>query len=227
MTRDKILIIALAAASLASAFTSCDSEKSRIENAMHDHVKSDLLAEESFAFIGLSNRRDTVFMGETRPCAGVIYKVANATTGKKERRYADVIFSNDYREVLSFTELDYDPIDYAGDKIKSALKARLALPLLCLIMSVTAFAKPHCQSFNNYDDKVTVVFSDDKAGKSYRVSDARFVTYGKQYKADSVKVSVKNGVATVTLTFPHVTRFSNPKVKLNINGRKTGFKVCQ
>lgn len=25
-----------------------------------------------------------------------------------------------------------------------------------------AYAKPHCQGFNNYDNKVTIVFTDDK-----------------------------------------------------------------
>ncbi len=40
----------------------------------------------------------------------------------------------------------------------------LLLSLVCGI----AYAKPHCQGFNNYDNKVTIVFTDDKAGKPVR-----------------------------------------------------------
>ena len=92
-----------------------------------------------------------------------------------------------------------------------------------------AYAKPHCQGFNNYDNKVTIVFTDDKAGSQYTVSDLIFVPSwkGKEYKATSVSTTVENGVATVTLEFPHITQFSNPKVTLRINGKKRTFKVCQ
>lgn len=92
-----------------------------------------------------------------------------------------------------------------------------------------AYAKPHCQGFNNYDNKVTIVFTDDKAGSQYTVSDVIFVPSwkGKEYKATSVSTTVENGVATVTLEFPHITQFSNPKVILRINGKKRTFKVCQ
>lgn len=93
----------------------------------------------------------------------------------------------------------------------------------------TAYAKPHCQGFNNYDDKVTIVFTDDKAGSQYTVSDVILIPSwkGKEYKATSVSTTVENGVATVTLEFPHITQFSNPKVTLRINGKKRTFKVCQ
>ena len=105
--------------------------------------------------------------------------------------------------------------------------------LICLIVSVTlsltAYAKPHCQGFNNYDNKVTIVFTDDKAGNQYTVSDVKlFPTWrGQEYQATSVKATVNNGVATITLIFPHITQFYNPKVTLRINGKKTKFKVCQ
>lgn len=90
-----------------------------------------------------------------------------------------------------------------------------------------AYAKPHCQGFNNYDSKITIVFTDDKASSRYEVTDVKLVTYGKEYSATSVTVSVKDSTATVMLTFPHITQFSNPKVTLRINGKKTRFKVCQ
>ena len=101
----------------------------------------------------------------------------------------------------------------------------LILTLVCGI----AYAKPHCQNFNNYDNKVTIVFTDDKAGNTYSVSDVKLIPSwkGKEYKATSISVSVNNGVATVILTFDHLTQFSNPKVELKINGKKTTFKVCQ
>ena len=104
--------------------------------------------------------------------------------------------------------------------------------IISLILSLVcgmAYAKPHCQGFNNYDNKVTIVFTDDKAGSQYTVSDVIFVPSwkGKEYKATSVSTTVENGVATVTLEFPHITQFSNPKVILRINGKKRTFKVCQ
>ena len=101
--------------------------------------------------------------------------------------------------------------------------------LLDLVLSLTAYAKPHCQGFNNYDNKVTIVFTDDKAGNQYTVSDVILIPSwkGREYKAASVRTTVENGVATVTLVFPHITQFSNPKVILRINGKKRTFKVCQ
>lgn len=98
--------------------------------------------------------------------------------------------------------------------------------ILSLVCGI-AYAKPQCQGFNNYDNKVTIVFTDDNAGSQYEVSDVKLVTYGKEYSATSVTTTVKDGTATVTLTFPHITQFSNPKVSLRINGKKTKFKVCQ
>ena len=96
-----------------------------------------------------------------------------------------------------------------------------------MLCAAITYAKPHCQGFNNYDNKVTVVFTDDKAGKVYKVSDVKFVTCGKEYLATSVQTTTHDGIATVVLTFPHITKFSNPKVSLRINDRKTKFKVCQ
>lgn len=101
--------------------------------------------------------------------------------------------------------------------------------LILAAINVAAYAKPHCQGFNNYDNKVTVIFTDDKAGSQYTVSDVILIPSwnGKEYKATSVRTTVENGVATVTLVFPHITQFSNPKVTLRINGKKRTFKVCQ
>lgn len=98
--------------------------------------------------------------------------------------------------------------------------------IICTIISLTAGSKPRCQSFSNTGGKVTVVFVDDKAGDRYVVTDAVFVTYGRQYEATSVNTKIENGVATVTLTFPHITSFSNPKMILRVNGKKKKIKVC-
>lgn len=100
---------------------------------------------------------------------------------------------------------------------------------LLAVMALAANAKPHCQGFNNYNGKVTIIFTDDQAGEQYTLSDVKFIPswHGKEYPATSVEIIVKNGVATVTLVFPHVTKFLNPKVTLRINGKKSKFKVCQ
>ena len=101
------------------------------------------------------------------------------------------------------------------------------------LLSITAYAKPRCQSFDNHNNKVTVVFTDDKTDGNYSVTDVRLIPScmgfckGKEYKANSVNVSVNNGEVTVTLTFDHINQFSNPKVELKINGKKSSFKVCQ
>lgn len=101
--------------------------------------------------------------------------------------------------------------------------------LLWAAIGLAANAKPHCQSINNYDGKVTIVFTDNQAGEQYTLSDVKFIPKwnGKEYPATSVKIKVADGVATVTLVFPHVIRFFNPKVTLRINGKKSKFKVCQ
>ncbi len=108
------------------------------------------------------------------------------------------------------------------------MKSLTAL-IISLSVCVAGYAKPHCQDFNNYDNKVTIVFSDDKAGNRYIVSDVRLTPYwnGEEYPATSVKTEIKNRSATVTLTFPHISRFSNPKVTLRINGKRKSFKVCR
>lgn len=105
----------------------------------------------------------------------------------------------------------------------------LIITIFVLLLGIALSAKPHCQGFNNYDDKVTIVFTDDNVGKQYSVTDVKLIPVwkGKEYSAISVKTTVENGVATVTLVFPHITEFSNPKVTLRINGKKTKFKVCQ
>lgn len=110
---------------------------------------------------------------------------------------------------------------------------KFLLIMVFAMISIASYAKPHCQSFNNYDNKVTIIFTDDKVGDKYAVTDVRLIPLwmgpwiGKEYKATSVSVSVNEGVATVTLTFDHLTQFSNPRVELKINGKKTTFKVCQ
>lgn len=105
----------------------------------------------------------------------------------------------------------------------------LIIIMLGLLCGLSTIAKPHCQSFNNHDNKVTIVFTDDRVGHTYHVTDVKLIPSwnGKEYKATSVSVSVNNGRATVTLTFDYLTQFSNPKVELRINGKKTKFKVCQ
>lgn len=47
--------------------------------------------------------------------------------------------------------------------------------MLALLVSLAVNAKPHCQGFNNYDDKVTIVFTDDNAGEQYAVTDVKLI----------------------------------------------------
>lgn len=105
----------------------------------------------------------------------------------------------------------------------------LVFIIFVTLISLTAYAKPHCQGFNNYNNKVTIVFTDNNAVNGYTVTDVKLIPTwkGEKYPATSVKTTLKDGVATVTLSFPHITQFSNPKVTLRINGKKTKIKVCQ
>ncbi len=100
--------------------------------------------------------------------------------------------------------------------------------LFSVALSMTAYAKPRCQGFNNYDNKVSIVFT-DTAGDRYTVSDVKLIPSrnGKEYTATSVSTTVENGKASVVLVFPHITQFSNPTVTLRINGKKRTIKVCQ
>lgn len=125
MTR-KIFIPILTTVALA-VMTSCggDSPKSRISHSMREYTGQTLQPGESFEFIGLSNQRDTIYMGVTRPCAGVIYKINDSTTATSTRHFADVIFSNDFKVVLNVTELDFDPIEYTQEKVRDGFRQAL------------------------------------------------------------------------------------------------------
>lgn len=70
---------------------------------------------------------------------------------------------------------------------------QLFIILLCLTCAVVAYAKPQCQGFNNYDNKVTIVFTDDAPSGRYEVTDAKLTpSYGKNRR--QVKRSLANGM---------------------------------
>lgn len=125
MTKNKFFSVILAVVLFAAISNCGESEKSRIAATMCVYVESGLPGDKAFNFIGLSNRRDTIFMGESRPCAGVIYTITDKESGEKSRHYADVIFSSDYKTALSVDELNYDPIDLVEEKVKDAFKVKL------------------------------------------------------------------------------------------------------
>ncbi|MDE6347006.1 MAG: hypothetical protein K2L55_10095 [Muribaculaceae bacterium] len=104
---------------------------------------------------------------------------------------------------------------------------KIIFVIICLKVAATTYAKPRCHGFNNYDDKVTIVLVDDKAGDKYMVTEAVLSTGSKKYEAKSEKTDMRDGVAVVTLTFPHDTQFSNPKLTLRVNGKKMKVKICQ
>lgn len=105
-------------------------DERKIENTMREYVERGLDEDESFYFVGLSNHRDTVFMGVTRPCVGVIYTISNSSSGDKTRHFADVIFSEDCGTALSVKELDFDPIEMVRDKVKEELKSKIREKLI-------------------------------------------------------------------------------------------------
>lgn len=92
---------------------------------MREYVQPALSAGESFDYIGISNNRDTVYMGDTRPCAAVLYNVHHDATGSSTRHCDIVIFSNDYKVILNVTPCDFDPIEYAGDKVRQEFRKAL------------------------------------------------------------------------------------------------------
>lgn len=126
MTKNKLAILILAIASLAF-ISGCgiESDKKEIAATMRGYVEPRLDDGETFGFVGLSNRRDTVFMGVTRPCAVVIYTVTDNEAGTKARHFADVVFSDDYKTALFVKELDFDPIEVVEDKIREAFYEKL------------------------------------------------------------------------------------------------------
>ncbi|MDE6669525.1 MAG: hypothetical protein K2K26_07565 [Muribaculaceae bacterium] len=126
MTQNRLLILLLILVSLV-ILPACEagSTKSKIANTMREYIEAGLTDEETFGFVGLSNHRDTVFMGVTRPCVGVIYTITNKEYGEKTRYFADVIFSDDYKTALCVKECDFDPIEFVEEKIKEKFKEKI------------------------------------------------------------------------------------------------------
>lgn len=122
MTKRLIFIIIAAATLTLIAACEGGTRNSRISRAMREYVEPTLGQEETFDFIGVSNNRDTVYMGVSRPCLIVIYNIENTATGNSTRHCADVIFSNDYKVILHATPSDFDPIEYAGDKVRDGFR---------------------------------------------------------------------------------------------------------
>lgn len=106
---------------------------------------------------------------------------------------------------------------------------KFIVAIVFAVASLAASAAPRCCYFNNDDNKVTIVFTDEDADGEYIVSDVLLfpVEGGKGYEVNSVDTNVTDGVAKVTLTFQHLTEFSNPVVELTINGKKAYFKVAK
>ena len=74
------------------------------------------------------------------------------------------------------------------------------------VIGLTVNAKPRCQGFNNYDNKVTIVFTDNQAKDKYTVSDVKLIPSSwseKEYPAwhgDSRATSLKEGGFCLTTT---------------------------
>lgn len=126
MKKTKVIILILSMALLTlTAACRKESVKSRIAETMRTHVEQNLNENETFNFVGTFNRRDTVFMGVTRPCTGVIYTITDHESRLESRHSADVIFSDDHRTALCIKELDFDPIEMVKDKVKEEFKTKI------------------------------------------------------------------------------------------------------
>ena len=70
--------------------------------------------------------------------------------------------------------------------------------IILAVVGTKAIAKPHCQNFNNYDDRVTITFTDDKVGKRYDVTDVVFIPsfFGGKLSATSVKVKIHLSISS-------------------------------
>ena len=110
MTKRLIFIIIAAAALTLIAACEGGTRNSRISRAMREYVEPTLGQEETFDF------------GVSRPCLIVIYNIENTATGNSTRHCADVIFSNDYKVILHATPSDFDPIEYAGEKVRDGFR---------------------------------------------------------------------------------------------------------
>ena len=124
---NKIKLILLLSPLLILVLTiSCigETEKGKIERNLRNYVERDLDEDESFDFIGIFHRRDTIFMGINRPCTGVIYSITNKQTGAKHRYSADVIFSEGYATILCLDELDFEPPKYSQEKALETVKIK-------------------------------------------------------------------------------------------------------
>ncbi|MDE6370886.1 MAG: hypothetical protein K2K92_05300, partial [Duncaniella sp.] len=120
-----ILIIAIATLIMMTACEAGD-EKSRIASTLHEYFSPRLGEGETFGFIGLTNRRDTMFMGGQYPCAGVIYTVTDSSGRNHTRHFADVVFSKDYTSALCVKEIDFDPVEYVKSKLMDAITDKMS-----------------------------------------------------------------------------------------------------
>lgn len=124
-TRKIISLICIAIAAATMWGCGFKNEKSIIKDSVREYVEPRLSVTEHYDFIGTSNRRDTVYLGVSRPCMGVIYTISDVRSGEKTRHYADVIFSNDYKTVIGFSELDSDPMQEVEHRIRKEFKKKL------------------------------------------------------------------------------------------------------
>lgn len=116
------------AALLILPLSSCKTggHKGEISDAVESYLDRSLDETETYGFIGLTNRRDTIFMGSTLPCTGVIYKITDTSDGCSQLYCADVILTEDYGRVVSFDEVDLDSIGRCvEEKVKEGFKQAL------------------------------------------------------------------------------------------------------
>lgn len=62
------------------------------------------------------------------------------------------------------------------------------------VIGLTVNAKPRCQGFNNYDNKVTIVFTDNQAKDKYTVSDVKLIPYGEEVSLWEENIPIPTGM---------------------------------
>ena len=118
------LIVVLAVLLPTAILTGCETDrhKTEISDAVETYLEKSLAENQEYGFVGIYNPHDTIFMGEARPYAGVIYTITDTSTGESQRLCADVILSDDRKTVVSFNATDFDPFEFVEEKVTDGFR---------------------------------------------------------------------------------------------------------
>ena len=80
------------------------------------------------------------------------------------------------------------------------------------VIGLTVNAKPRCQGFNNYDNKVTIVFTDNQAKDKYTVSDVKLIPSSWSEKRISGNIRRSNSKKGWPLSHSHFLMSRNSQI---------------